>query len=176
MAERKYDKYFITYERTQREMESGIKQFMSAYIDGTIAKGSNQYSVFWVFPDTFGQPLDSEPGKYKWWSGHPPHIHKEAELLFHIGTNPDNPSDLGAEVVLYMGPELERHVITQSNVVFIPPNFIHCPWTPVKTWRPWISIEVHQSPVATEKGFWQILPEEVVPQINKNIFRDKGFD
>ncbi len=176
MAERKYDKYFITYERTQREMEAGIRQFMSAYIDGAIVQGSNQYSVFWVFPDTFGQPLDSEPGKYKWWSGHPPHIHKEAELLFHIGTNPDNPSDLGAEVVLYMGPELERHLITQSNVVFIPPNFIHCPWTPVRTWRPWISIEVHQSPVATEKGFWQILPEEVVPNIDKNTFRDKGFD
>jgi hypothetical protein len=175
MAKRKYDKYFISYERTQREMEAGVKPYMSAYLDDTVAKGSHVYSVFWVFPNTFGQPLDREPGKYKWWAGHPPHIHKEAELLFHIGMNPDDPSDLGGEVVIYMGKELERHVFTRSTVVYIPPNFIHCPWTPVRTWRPWISIEVHQSPMPTEKGFWQILPEEVIGQINKNIFRDKGF-
>ena len=177
MAERKYDKYFITYERTVREMEAGRKPFMAAYLDDTVVKGSNVYSVFWVFPDSFGQQSGPgwKPGDYKWWSGHPPHIHKEAELLFHIGMNPEDPSDLGGEVVIYMGPELERHVFTRSTVVYIPPNFIHCPWTPVRTWRPWISIEVHQSPMATEKGFWQLLPEEVIGQINKDIFKDKGY-
>ena len=40
--------------------------------------------------------------------------------------------DLGAEVVLYMGPEMEKHVITKTSAVFIPANFIHCPWNPVE--------------------------------------------
>jgi len=174
MTERKYNKYFIEYERSQREMESGRKPSMISFLDDNVVKGSCVYSIFWVFPDSFGQSPD-EPGKYVWWSGHPPHIHKEAELLIHIGTNPDDPTDLGGEVEIYMGPELERHVFTKSTVVYLPPNFIHCPWKPVRTWRPWINIEVHQSPTATEKRFWQILPEEIVAQMDKSRFLDKGF-
>lgn len=174
MAERKYDKYFIAYERTQQEMEAGRRPFIIAHLDDTVAKGCYFYSASWVFPDSFGQ-APGEPGKYVWSSGHPPHIHKNAELLFHIGTNPDDPTDLGAEVVIYMGPELERHVFTKSTVVYIPPNFIHCPWHPVRTWRPWIFIEVNQGPLHTEKRFWQILPEEIVAKMDKSRFLDKGF-
>jgi hypothetical protein len=175
MAERKYDKYFISYERTQREMEQGIRPFMICNLDDTVMKGCHFYSASWVFPNSFGQPNDSEPGKYKWYAGHPPHIHKYAELLFHIGTNPDDPSDLGAEVVIYMGPELERHVFTQSTVVYIPPNFIHCPWSPIRTWRPWIFIEINQGLMHTEKRYWQVLPEEIVAKMDKSRFPDKGF-
>ncbi len=170
MAERKYDKYFISYERTPKEMETGWLGNVATLDDSTI-KGSFFYYVGLIGP----HQDNPAPKKYVWWEGHPPHTHKEAELLFHIGTNPEDPSELGAEVVIYMGPELERHVITRSTVVFIPPNFIHCPWNIVRTWRPWVHVEVQQSPKATEKRFWQILPEEIVAQMDKNEFPDKGY-
>ena len=177
MAVKKYDKYFITYERSVQEMESGRKPFMITNLDDTVAGRCYFYSASWLFPETFGQQTgpDWKPGDYKWWSGHPPHIHRYAELLFHIGTNLEDPTDLGGEVEIYMGPELERHVFTSSTVVYIPPNFIHCPWHPVRTWRPWIFIEVNQGPMHTEKRFWQVLPEEIVEQMDKSRFPDKGF-
>ena len=178
MAEGKYDKFFVEYRRTPQEIENFVtgkdprQTYRIAHLNPAVLKGSFVYSVFWVFPHSYGQ---SSGKPQDWWSGHPPHIHKEPELLFHIGTNPDDPSDLGAEVVFYMGPELEEHVITKSNVVYIPPNFIHCPWKPVKTWKPWINIQVNQGPEATEKRFWQILPEEIVAKMDKAKFPDKGY-
>jgi hypothetical protein len=170
MAERKYDKYFVSYERTREDMERGWMG-TALSLDSSTVKGSFAYYVGIVSPNN----KVVTPEKYVWWKGHPPHTHKEAELLFHIGTNPEDPSDLGGEVVIYMGPELERHVFTKSTVIYIPPNFIHCPWNPVRTWRTWIHVEVHQSPMPSEKRFWQILPKEIVSQMNKDSFPDKGY-
>ena len=110
-------------------------------------------------------------------AGHPPHIHKAAELLFHIGSDPDNPMDLGAEVEMYMGPELERHVITRTCCIYIPPNFIHSPWRPLKTTRPWIFIEVNQGAEHTEKSFRQLLPIETRERIDwVNRWHDEGYE
>ena len=170
MAERKYDKYFVSYERSQHWMEDGRTEDI-AVLDDSIIKGSYTYYSSWVTPATdFGFSKE-----YVWWEGHPPHIHREAEILFHIGTNPQDPTELGGEVVLYMGPELERHVITRSTVVYIPPNFIHCPWLPIRTWKPWIHVEIHQSPMPSEKRFWQILPEEIVAKMDKDDFPDRLY-
>jgi len=122
--------------------------------------------VHWVMP---GVPVIG--------IGHPPHIHKDAELLFHIGSNPDDPMDLGAEVEMYMGEEMGKYTFNRSTCIYIPPNFIHCPWRPLKTVRPWIMIQVNQGPVHTEKGFHQLLPKEVREKYAKelSIFKDEGF-
>lgn len=129
--------------------------------------GSNFYYVHWILPH-------DEPFLE---IGHPPHIHRDAELLFHIGTDPNNPSDLGSEIEWYMGPEMEKHVITKSCVIYIPPNCIHSPWRPLKTWRPWIFIEVNQGPVHTEKGYHQILsPEQLKsPDLQRSHFADDKY-
>lgn len=160
MAETKYGKYFIQYEGKTHPLGP-----MVARLDDTVAKGSYFYMVHWVMPRT-DPPMPV---------GHPPHIHKDAEILFHIGTNPDDPMDLGAEVELYMGKEMERHVITKSTVVYIPPMLIHCPWRPLKTVRPWIFIEVNQGPKHTEKGYHQLLPKEVRDKVDLSRFKDEGF-
>jgi len=155
MAGKKYGKYFIKYDQKKHwpNKPAEVPFRVISRLDSDVILGCNFYFVHWMLPElTVPDSLDQ---------GHPPHIHKDAELLFHIGTNPDDPMDLGAEVVLYMGPELERHVITESTVVYIPPNFIHCPWLPTKTDRPWIFIEVNQGPSHTEKLYLQTLPKEV---------------
>jgi hypothetical protein len=178
VAEGKYDKYFVEYQRTPLEIENYLsgkdsrQTYRISHMDDSVIKGSFVYSVFWVFPHSYeqssGKPSD-------WWSGKPPHMHKEPELLFHIGTNPDDPADLGAEVVFYIGPELEKHVITRSMVVYLPPNLIHGPWKPVKTWRPWLNIQINQGPELTIKHCLHILPEEIVAKMDKSSFIDRGF-
>ena len=161
-----------------------------SHLDDTVVKGSHFYLVMWMFPTGSLQekkvlsslrPQNEEADQTQTlmtnhpMGGHPPHIHKYAELLFHIGTNPDDPMDLGAEIVMYMGPELEKHVITKTCVVFIPPNFVHCPWKPVKTWRPWIFMQVDQGPY-TEKSYSHLLPRELREAVDyAKIFPDVGY-
>ena len=185
MAQTKYGKYFINYEKEKLRWPN-----ISAHIDDAIAKGSHFYVVSWMFPTgsrhekelmSWMRAQDKLPDlspaimNHPMY-GHPPHIHKDAELLFHIGTNPDDPMDLGGEVVMYMGPELEKHVITKSCVIFIPPNFIHAPWKPVKTWRSWIFIEVNQGPSHTEKSYRQLLPRELREAVDyAKKFPDDGY-
>src|SRR4030065_2784808 len=132
MAANKYDKYFLT-DSPWKKFEVIMGPIIQRMDSKTIA-GSNFYFIHWVLPND--QPRRK--------IGHPSHIHSEAELLIHIGTNPDDPMDLGAEVEMYMGPELERHVFSRTCCIYIPPNFIHAPWRPIKTTRPWIFIEIKQ--------------------------------
>ena len=167
MAEGKYEKYFIKYGITTPKVEDGRP--ILARVDDAVAKGSNFYLVHWVAPG-FGDNLGDYP-----YAGHPPHIHKTAELLMHIGGNPDDPMDLGAEVEMHMGPELERHTFTESTVIYIPPNFIHSPWRPLKVDRPFLFIEVNQGPEHTEKFYPQLLPKEARDKIDWSRWPDKGF-
>ena len=173
----KYDEYFIQYGITTPKIETERRPVI-ARVDDEVAKGSYFYLVHWMFPfepgTSFFSGVTREGDLWKnqygelqdivsshEMAGHPPHIHKDAELLFHIGTNPEDPMDLGGEVQMYMGPEMEKHVFDKSTVIWIPPNFIHSPWRPLKTTRPWIFIEVNQGPVHTEKSFRQLLPKEL---------------
>ena len=166
MAETKYGKFFIEYDakRWPQEMRPMISR-----MDDSVIKGSFFYLVHWVLPG-FGDKFDFE------YSGHPPHIHKDAELLFHLGTNPDDPMDLGAEVEMHMGPELERHVFNKSCCIYIPANFIHSPWRPLKVTRPFIFIEVNQGPAHTEKSYRQVLPVEVRQRIDWSKWPDEGYE
>jgi len=162
MAETKYGKYFIRELEPKKARGPGA---LIARLDDEVIKGSNFYFVF-LMPEI---PAPKEL------VGHPPHIHKDAELLFHIGTNPDDPTDLGAEVELCMGPEMERHIITKSCVVYIPPGFIHCPWQPLRTYRPWVFIEVNQGPLHTEKFYPQLMTKEQREQTDWSRWKDEGY-
>jgi hypothetical protein len=175
MTETKYGKYFINHDNEKWRWPKEMRPVM-AHIEDAVAKGSNFYLVHWVFPTEGGFGGVVKPDSEIWrtqygkqaeamfnhpMGGHPPHIHKDAELLFHIGTDPENPMDLGAEVQMFMGPEMEKHVFNTTTIIWIPPNFIHAPWKPLKTTRPWIFIEVNQGPNHTEKSFRQLLPREL---------------
>lgn len=53
------------------------------------------------------------------------HEHDYDEILIWTGTDPENPSDLGAE--LYFDIEGVRHAVTTSGSVYIPAGTRHCP-------------------------------------------------
>ncbi len=158
----KYDKYFIS-----QGLQKGPGKVIFR-LDDNVMKGCNFYWVMMMMPHPAAEPLIPM-------RGHPPHIHKDVELLFHIGTNPDDPLDLGAEVEIYMGPEMERHVFNKTTVIYIPPNFIHAPWRPLKAERPWIFIEVNQGSVHTEKSFRQLLPKDIRDSMDWSKWKNDNY-
>lgn len=90
----------------------------------------------------------------------------------HIGTDPDNPLDLGGEVEFCLGPEMEKHIITTSDAVYLPADFIHGPWIIRNVTRPFIMVTVEQCPTHTEMSFQDM----VTPEERDNLlFIDQGY-
>lgn len=156
MAETKYGKYFLEYDvPPERAARSFYGDTTIARFDNNTTGGSNMYWAHWYLPHE--KPL--APGY--------PHIHKYTEILMWLGGDPDNPMELGAELEMHMGPEMEKHIITKSTVVFLPAYFIHCPWIPLKAWKPWLFIGIHEGPEHTIKNLRHILPREAREELNK---------
>ena len=158
MAALKYSKYFLNeLPREQREKGFGRMPTMVAFTDADIIEGSKYFSVM---------VMGEEATKM---GGHGPHIHKDPELLVALGTDPANPRDLGAEMEMCMGPEMESHIVTESTMIWIPANFIHCPFRILKVNRPFIFIQCQYAPKLTEKSYKQLVPEE---ERDKMVFID----
>jgi hypothetical protein len=54
-----------------------------------------------------------------------PHAHPFIEIFSYMGTNLDDPGDLGGEIEFWL--EDEKFVLTRSFMVYIPANMEHCP-------------------------------------------------
>jgi hypothetical protein len=80
------------------------------------------------------------------------HSHEFHELLCFLGGNPENIDDLGAEIHICLGDELEEHVITSATVVTIPPGLKHCPLKVTRITKPFIFLEI-----STTKEYAQAL-------------------
>jgi hypothetical protein len=51
------------------------------------------------------------------------HAHDYDEIILNIGTDPNNPEDLGGEVVGFLGDE--KHTLNKTSAVFVPRNVEH---------------------------------------------------
>jgi hypothetical protein len=73
-----------------------------------------------------------------------PHRSTCGEYFMFLGTNPDDPLDLGAEAEFYLGegPTLEKVTINHSTNVYVPPGVGHFPliWKNVR--RPVVFVVV----------------------------------
>lgn len=77
--------------------------------------------------------------------GHGSHErHEVPEYLIHLGNDPDDPMDLGAEVEFYLGRGKwrEKYVFTKSTAIYLPTGFWHCPWHIKKIWKPMTFVNV----------------------------------
>jgi hypothetical protein len=167
MAGKKYEKLFV----------SGVPPAVQAkrsgaaigFINGKTFEGCNDYNIYWI--------IDKPAGAYgtKAWGevSHGPQTHKYPELLVHLGTDPDNPMDLGAEIEMCMGPELEKYIFNKSTIICIPANFVHAPWRIVKVTRPFLMIEINQSTIRTEKSRKDLVSAE---DLKRMLFVDVGYD
>ena len=150
MPEMKYSKYFLDQlPDEQRFRGFGKMPSMVVYTDNDIMEGSKYFSVM-----IMGQEAMKHPG-------HGPHVHQDAELLVALGTDMNNPRDLGARFEMCMGPEMESHIVTQSTMIWIPAKFIHAPFRVLEVTRPFIFIQCQYAPKLTETGLKKLVKEEM---------------
>jgi hypothetical protein len=60
-----------------------------------------------------------------------------------------------------MGPEMEKHVVNKPALIYIPGNFIHCPFRVTKVTRPFLFIDMQYSPKSVETPFRNLVPENM---------------
>jgi hypothetical protein len=75
-------------------------------------------------------------------SDNPCHTHNFQEFLAWYGGNPKDAGDFGAEVVIYLGEEMEKYVFTRPTIVNLPPGLAHCPLEITRVDRPIIQLEI----------------------------------
>jgi hypothetical protein len=148
--ELRYSKYFLN-ELPEAERKKGFGRMpsMVTFTDADILKDSKYFSVMW---------MGEEATKI---AGHGPHIHKDPELLVALGTDPANPQDLGADMEMCMGPEMESHICSVSTMIWVPGNFIHAPFRILKVRRPFLFIQCQYAPKLTETALKKLVAEEL---------------
>ncbi len=150
MAEMKCSKYFLNELPDEQRFKGFAKMpSMVAYTDADIIEGSKYFSVMIMGP---------EATKH---AGHGPHIHQDPEILVALGTDPDNPGDLGAKMEMCMGPEMESHIVTESTMIWVPAKFVHAPFRILEVTRPFIFIQCQYAPKLTETALKKLVAEEM---------------
>jgi len=98
------------------------------WIDSNVVPGAFQMNTSWYYkPTTF--MLDGPTNAVT-----TPHNHDVDEILGFYGSNPDDPYDLGGEIILYINGE--KHTLTKSSLVFLPSGMEHLPLIVTKVDRP----------------------------------------
>jgi hypothetical protein len=93
-------------------------------------KGSFHVNCAWVWPGP-------TPGVYE------AHFHPHDEILGFIGTNQEDPSDLGAEAELWIDDE--KYILNKSFLVFFPKGLVHCPLKMRDVKRPLFHFDIQMS-------------------------------
>jgi hypothetical protein len=157
-GELKYRQYFTT-ELTPEEKSVGFgaSPMFIVFADNDIIEGCHFFSAMLM-----GESATKV-------AGHGPHKHRDPEVLVALGTDPDHPHELYGEYEIFMGPEMEKHVINKPSLVFIPANFIHCPFRVTKATRPFIFIEAQYALKEVETPLRNLVPADMR---DKYIFLD----
>jgi hypothetical protein len=130
MAELKYAKNIITdtkpmspeaLARIQERMKekgmtpgkSTVKSTRLLWLDDEVAKGAFYMELLWFWEVKQEYSIEE------------PHVHDFDEIIGFVGTNREDPHDLGGEVEIWLDDE--KHVLTKSCLVFIPKGLKHCP-------------------------------------------------
>ena len=122
MTETKYGKYIVTRPK-ERPRPPGVtdeelkrrEEFFTVpfYVDEEVVPGAYYFmGAYWTKVTGKGSPAEE-------------HDHEFDEYLAFLGTNPDDPHDLGGEVEFWLGGE--KHILTETSVIFIPAGTKHAP-------------------------------------------------
>ena len=122
MNRNKYEKYIVTGVRPDLELaDFRIKtndfvpgmETRLLHLDEKTIKDSFYISCFWFWKG-------SEEVLVK------PHVHEYDEVLACIGTNNEDPNDLGGEIEFWMDDE--KYLIRKSCLIFVPKGLKHAPF------------------------------------------------
>lgn len=78
-----------------------------------------------------------------------PHLHDVLETYCFMGTDPDNPDDLGGTIEFWLGEgeKAEKIIINKPTVLLIPPHTVHLPLYVNELHHPIISVAILDSPL-----------------------------
>ncbi|SDP42359.1 cupin domain-containing protein [Desulforhopalus singaporensis] len=97
------------------------------WLDNTIVKNSPVVvDIGWRFEVPEPDPVEWE------------HSHEFDEVLCFIGTDPENPRDLGGEIEFHIDGEV--HVFDTTTVIFLPKGLPHCPFVHKRVDRPFLLV------------------------------------
>jgi mannose-6-phosphate isomerase-like protein (cupin superfamily) len=74
------------------------------------------------------------------------HEHDHEQFLFFLGGNPEEITDLGAEIEITLGKEAEKHVVNTATIVRIPKGLHHGPFNFKKVDKPVVFMNVSLAP------------------------------
>ncbi|MCR4420824.1 MAG: hypothetical protein NUV99_12070 [Clostridia bacterium] len=94
------------------------------WLDGEVVPGAKMYSEcvwFWPMPaeELEAARRENRLGELQ------AHTHPFDEVIAFLGTNPEDPYDLGGEIELWL--EDECHRLTTSFLAWVPAGMKHCP-------------------------------------------------
>ena len=99
------------------------------WIDGEVVPGAFQMNTAWYSSVPERDPIFEE------------HVHDDcSELVGFLGSNPDDPHDLGGEIEFTI--DGEAHLLTKSSIIFLPPGVAHNPMRILKVDRPILHFSV----------------------------------
>jgi len=140
MAKTKYGKYIISELKQPAEEAAWSPSITAAgkgkggrllYMDSHNVPGAFYTECVWVMPRP---QLTAEAVEKAKRVGTGPHTHDYDEVIAFIGTDLNDPYDLGAEAELWLGDE--KHIINKTSLVFIPAGLKHCPLVFLRVDRP----------------------------------------
>jgi hypothetical protein len=120
MAKSKYGKYIIKKPQSwvapgdgQEKRPAPEQRTQILYMDSTFIKEAPFFTVCnWTWSNTNLTPST-------------PHTHNFDELYAFVGSNPERTSDLCGEIEIWLGDE--KHILTETCLVFIPKGLQHGP-------------------------------------------------
>lgn len=136
----KYGKYIISNPKVEcvayhptKKMVTGVTFPDEIFLDSDLVKESPMIiDIGWRFEIPDPDPVEWE------------HSHDFDEALCFIGTDPENPQDLGGEIEFEI--DGEKHTFNKTTVIYIPKDLPHCPFIHKRVDRPFLLVVVGLAP------------------------------
>ena len=121
----KWDEKYIVTELKQKIVEATWTPSFSdnegrrlISLDSDVVKGAFYMETAWFFPGKWPE-TKGETGTVK------AHSHDFDEAVVYVGTDPNDPYDLGGEIEFWI--DGKQNIIDRSFIAYIPAGVEHCP-------------------------------------------------
>ncbi|MBN2059157.1 MAG: hypothetical protein JW882_01965 [Deltaproteobacteria bacterium] len=142
MTDRKYEKYILTELKVPQDVQDRMEQYSKRatrilWLEDEIMEGAESVILSWYWKATEKE-------------GTPSHVHEYNEILGFIGSDPQNPHDLGGEVEIWL--EDEKYLIDKTCLIYIPQGLRHCPLRITRVERPILFLAVSMTKKYVKEG------------------------
>lgn len=135
----KFGKYVVQTLQTPA-MSEEFSDFYKTYakrllwMDANVVPGAFQMNTSWYMSASDARPL------YR----HDEHVHTFDEMIGFLGSDPNDPYDLGGEIEVGINGEMHR--LTKSSIIFMPAGMKHLPLSIIELHRPILHFSISLNP------------------------------